>query len=48
MAPGKFKMHSVIAGADIGVFTKEDFARGIPVSFSAGVEILEVAAVLRS
>jgi alpha-galactosidase len=43
---GKFKVHSVIRREDLGIFTKSDWARGVPVKFSSTepVEILEVSA----
>ncbi len=46
MPEGKFKVHSVITNKDIGVFTKADWARGVPINFSDAepVEILEVSA----
>ena len=44
MPDGKFKLHSVITNHDLGVFSKEDWIRGVPVKFprSEPVEILEV------
>jgi alpha-galactosidase len=45
MAEGRFKLRSIISGKDLGVFTQADFRRGIPVSFSAIVEVLEVNAI---
>jgi alpha-galactosidase len=44
---GKFKLHSVISNQDLGVFTKTDWVRGVPVSFqgSGSVEVLAVSAV---
>ena len=45
MAPGKFKMRSVMTGKDIGVFTQADFAQGIEIKFTAPVEVVEIVAV---
>ncbi len=45
MAPGKFKLRSVLTGKDIGVFTQADFGRGIPVELGVPVEVLEVVSV---
>lgn len=44
---GKFALHSVVSNKDLGAFTHEDWARGVPVQFSGSqtVEILEVRAV---
>jgi alpha-galactosidase len=42
MAPGRFNLHSVMTGNDVGKFSHTDFARGIPVPFHGQVEILEV------
>jgi hypothetical protein len=44
--PVRFKVHSVITNKDVGVFTKSDWIRGVPVKFSSSepVEILEVIA----
>jgi alpha-galactosidase len=41
---GKFRVHSVVTNKDLGVFTKEEWTRGVPIRFSAdqSVEILEV------
>ncbi len=46
MPEGKFKLRSVIMNRDLGVFTKADWVRGVPVKFSGSepVEILEVTA----
>src|SRR5271157_4008503 len=46
MPEGRFKVHSVITNKDLGVFTKSDWIRGVPVKFSGSepVEILEVTA----
>ena len=46
MPEGRFKVHSVITNKDLGVFTKSDWMRGVPVKFSSTepVEILEVTA----
>ena len=46
MPEGGFKVHSVITNKDLGVFTKSDWIRGVPVKFSGSepVEILEVTA----
>ncbi len=45
MAPGKFKLRSVITGKEVGVFTQTDFARGIAIGLAAPAEVLEVASV---
>ena len=46
MPPGKFKLRSVISGKELGVFGLSEWARGIPITFSAmPVEILEVTSV---
>jgi alpha-galactosidase len=47
MPAGSFKLHSVVTNKDLGTFTKEDWARGIPIGFSGSesVEILEVSSV---
>jgi hypothetical protein len=42
MAPGRFKVRSEMSGKDIGVFTSDDFVRGIAIPLTAPVEILEV------
>ena len=44
MPDGKFNLHSVITNQDLGIFSKEDWVRGVPVKFSRSepVEILEV------
>jgi hypothetical protein len=44
MAPGKFKLRSEISGKDIGVFTSDDFVRGVTVPLTGVVEVLEVSA----
>jgi len=46
MPEGRFKVHSVITNQDLGVFTKSDWIRGVPVKFASSepVEILEVTA----
>ena len=46
MPEGKFKVRSVITNKDLGVFTKSDWIRGVPIEFSNSepVEILEVTA----
>jgi hypothetical protein len=40
-------VHSVVSNKDLGVFTKDDWARGVPVRFSGpqSVEILEVSSL---
>jgi alpha-galactosidase len=45
MPAGSFKVHSVVTNKDLGIFTKDDWVRGIPVDFSGAqsVEILEVS-----
>ena len=37
-------MHSVVTNKDLGMFTKDDWMRGVPVHFAGSqvVEILEV------
>ncbi|HTZ59665.1 MAG TPA: alpha-galactosidase [Acidobacteriaceae bacterium] len=44
---GKFRVHSVVTGKDLGVFSKADWARGVQVPFSGAqtVEVLEVRSV---
>jgi alpha-galactosidase len=44
---GKFAVHSVVSGKDLGPFAKEDWVRGVPVQFSGSqtVEIFEVKSV---
>lgn len=44
---GKFAVHSVISNKDLGAFTQEDWARGVPVQFSGSqtVEVLDVRAI---
>jgi alpha-galactosidase len=44
---GSFKLHSVFTGQELGVFSKADFVRGVPVKFSGNdsVDVLEVTAV---
>ena len=42
---GKFKVHSVVTNKDIGEFSKDDWSRGVQVSFPGPVEILEVTSV---
>jgi alpha-galactosidase len=43
---GKFAVHSVVSDKNLGVLTKEDWIRGVPVPFAGSqtVEILEVRA----
>ena len=43
---GRFKLHSVITGQDLGTFTRSDFVRGIQIEFSGNntVDIFEVTA----
>ena len=45
MPGGTFKVHSVVTNRDIGVFTKDDWIRGVQIRFpdSQPVEILEVS-----
>jgi alpha-galactosidase len=47
MPAGSFKVHSVVTNKDVGTFTKDDWAHGVPVGFSGSqsVEILEVSSV---
>jgi alpha-galactosidase len=47
MPAGSFKVHSVVTNKDLGTFTKDDWAHGVPVGFSGSqsVEILEVSSV---
>ncbi len=44
MPEGRFKVRSVISNSELGVFSKADWAKGVPVSFpgSEPVQILEV------
>jgi alpha-galactosidase len=44
---GSYKLHSVITGKDVGVFSKADWVRGIPIKFAdeSSVEVLEVTAI---
>jgi alpha-galactosidase len=44
MPAAKVRVHSVVSNKDLGVFTKDDWIRGVPVRFagSQSVEILEV------
>jgi alpha-galactosidase len=43
----KFKVHSVITNKHIGVFTKADWVRGVPITFptSGPVDVLEVTSI---
>jgi hypothetical protein len=45
MPAGKVRVHSVVSNKDLGVFTKDDWTRGVPVHFAGAqsVEILEVS-----
>jgi alpha-galactosidase len=47
MPAGQFKVRSVVTNQDLGTFTKDDWARGVPINFtgSQSVEILEVSSV---
>ncbi len=45
MAPGKFKLHSIMSDKEVGTFAKDDFVRGITIPFSGQVEVLEVRAL---
>ena len=47
MPEGKFKVRSVVTNKDLGVFTHDDWIRGVPVGLSGSqsVEILEVSSV---
>lgn len=44
MPAGEFRVHSVITGKDLGVFTQADWVRGVAIAFSASVpvDVLEV------
>jgi len=42
MAPGRFQLHSVMTGKDVGKFSKDDFVHGISIPLAGPVEILEV------
>jgi alpha-galactosidase len=44
---GKFKLHSVLTSRDLGVFTKADWTRGVPIRFqdSEPVEVLAISSV---
>jgi len=46
MPEGRFKVYSVITNKDLGIFTRSDWVRGVPLTFSSTepVEILEVSA----
>jgi alpha-galactosidase len=43
MPPGKYKVRSEMRGKDVGVFRSEDFVRGVEVTFSGPVDVLEVS-----
>jgi alpha-galactosidase len=47
MPEGRFRVHSVLSGSDVGVFTKADWTRGVSITFSSSerVEVLEVISV---
>jgi alpha-galactosidase len=47
MPAGTFKVHSVVTNKDLGVFTKDDWIRGVQLRFSGSqpVEILEVTSI---
>jgi alpha-galactosidase len=47
MPAGRYKLNSVIAGKNLGVFEKSDWVRGIGITFTGTqtVEVLEVTAV---
>ncbi len=47
MPAGSFKVRSVVSNKDLGTFTKDEWAHGVPVGFSGpqSVEILEVSSV---
>jgi len=47
MPEGKFKVHSVISGTDLGVFAGADWIRGIPIRFTGSntADVLEVSVV---
>ncbi len=44
IAPGRYKLRSVMTGKELGAFRQADWARGVPVRFAQGstVEVLEV------
>jgi alpha-galactosidase len=46
LPPGRYKLHSVISGKDLGVFANDDWVRGVPIKFPVGgpVEVIEVTA----
>jgi len=44
MAPGRFALRSEISDKQMGVFTSDDFIRGIAIPLAAPVEVLEVSA----
>ena len=48
MPEGRFRLHSVITGKDLGVFGKADWVRGVPIRFSGSdtADVFEVSAVL--
>jgi alpha-galactosidase len=41
---GKYRLRSIITGRELGAFNESDWARGVPIEFSAGesVDVLEV------
>ncbi len=47
MPAGSYKLHSIITGKDLGIFSNSDWVRGIPIQFpdSEPVEVLEVTSV---
>jgi alpha-galactosidase len=47
MPEGRFKVHSVITGADLGVFAKSDWVQGVRIRFAGGdtADVFEVSAV---
>jgi alpha-galactosidase len=44
---GNFKLHSIIQDKDVGVFSKAEWQRGVPIKFSSSqrVEILEISPI---
>jgi alpha-galactosidase len=44
---GTYRVHSIMTGKDLGVFTKADWVRGVPIPFSASglVDVLEITSI---
>jgi alpha-galactosidase len=45
--PGRFQVRSIITGKDLGVFTRADWVRGVPIEFAtpASVDVFEISSV---